>query len=85
MGGWQSVTLAISPMQKARDRVRDYFSRYVPRYKEHNGCNQPMVYGVVELLSDDPYPSQLASIEAYTRRRLRARIVDQPKNKLNPL
>jgi len=41
-------------MQKARDRVRDYFSRYVPRYKEHNGCNQPMVYGVVELLSDDP-------------------------------
>ncbi|GEM_PF-1503486 len=39
-------------MQKARDRVRDYFSRYVPRYKGHKDAINR--WYMVKLLSDDP-------------------------------
>jgi|GEM_PF-1255409 len=72
--------------QKARDRVRELTPRGTSEdIKSTMDVINRWYMGWSNDYQMTQYPSQLASIEAYTRRRLRARIVDQSKNKENPL
>jgi len=77
-----AMTLAISAqsMQKARDRVKELTPRGTSQTieKTMDRINRWYV-GWSNYYKMSQYPSQLASIEAHVRRRLRARIVDQQK------
>jgi len=78
-------TLAISnqAMQRATDKAKELIPREAHLTQEQTMAINKWYAGWAGYYEMTQYPKQLRRIEAHVRRRLRARIVDQQKNRRN--